>query len=1188
MSKASATPFVHLHQHTEYSLLDATVRIGDVKEKESALLQGLVGKARACGAPAVAMTDHGNLFGAIEFYQAAEAAGLKPIIGCEMYMAPGSRKEKDAASARDAASHFILLAQDEIGYRNLIKLVTEAHLTGFYYKPRIDRELLAQHHQGLIATSACLKGEIASHLMEDRREKAVEFARFCKDLFGDRFYLEAQNHGLENQRKVNQALAEISKQHGIPLVATNDVHYIEKDHAAAHDALICIGTASLLSDENRKRYPSQEFYYKTYAEMQAALGEFPDALKNTLEIAERCNLLIDFKTSRYPAVEPPGGKTRAQYLRELVLEGAQQRFGFDPHSTSLKPDQKKVMDRLNYELGVMEKAKFLSYFLIVWDFIRFAKSKEIPVGPGRGSAAGSLVAYCLGITNLDPLRYNLLFERFLNPERVSPPDIDIDFCYNRRPEVIQYVREKYGDPNVAQIITFSTMGAKAVVRDVGRVMGLPYGEMDRLAKMIPFDPKMTLKDALALNPELKKTVDGSAVLTELFSIARTLEGLARQNSVHAAGVVICGEPLEHFAPLTRDKNESVVTQYPMGALGDLKLLKMDFLGLKTLTVIQDALDRIHERRGKRLSPDEFPLDDPKTFELLNRAETTAIFQLESPGMRNLARQFGITRIEEIFALIALFRPGPMALIPEFIKRKNGQTRIEYDHPLLEPICRETYGMMIYQEQVMQATNALAGFTLGQADILRRAMGKKKVEEMAAQRKNFVEGCLKHNKIPRAQAERIFDMLEKFAGYGFNKSHSAAYGIVTYQTAFLKANYTVEFMAAALSNELNDRDKAREYINNCGEMDIEVLPPDINESGKLFTVMSDTQIRFGLAAVKNVGEGAVEAILAERKRNGLYRDMADFCARVDNRQVNKRVLESLVKCGAFDFTKTPRRRLFETMDSYLSRGAAMQSDRARGQGALFADETHSSPTVAAPGGSTVDEWHQSQLLAFEKELLGFYVSGHPLSHHAPMLNLFEIKSTAHLNELEDRAETRLGGVIIAMDKKISKKDQRPWAILEVEDLDGSVEVMVYSDAYEKARACLVPEKAVLIQGRVQRQEEESPRIVATEIFPLDDAPRRLGQAVHIHIPNTRFEEEHLEQLRDLLQGQPGPVPVCICIEQATGETVFLRTGHEFCINPAHDLLQRIRHLVGEQSVSIKIAPIKTDNGYRNGNNRRLRS
>jgi DNA polymerase III subunit alpha len=1168
---AGLQQFVHLHQHTEYSLLDAIVSI-----------DGLMEKAKSCNAPAVAITDHGNMYGAIPFYQAAQKAGLRPIIGCEVYMAPGKRTEKDASSARDAAYHFLLLAQDEIGYKNLLKMVTEAHLTGFYYKPRIDRDLLVQYHEGLIATSACLKGEVAYNLLEGQKEKALNFVRFCKDLFGDRFYLEIQNHGLEPQRRVNPEIVAIAKSHDIKLVATNDVHYLEQSHAQAHDALICIGSAALLEDEKRKRYGTDQFYYKTPAEMEQALGEFPEALKNTLEIAERCNLLIDFKTNRYPAFEPPKGQNRSEYLRELVSKGIEERFGFRPEKKDPSEEEKVVIDRMNLELGVMEKTGFLSYFLIVWDFIRQARSMGIPVGPGRGSAAGSLVAFALRITNVDPLRYHLLFERFLNPERVSPPDIDIDFCYNRRPEVIEYVRQKYGADNVAQIITFGTMGAKAVIRDVGRVMGLPYGDVDRLAKTIPNELHITLDKALETSPDLQKAVKESPVVAELIDTAKTLEGLSRQSSVHAAGVVICGEPLYHFVPLSRDKSEAIVTQYSMEALGALNLLKMDFLGLKTLTVIQDALNLIEERHGKKLNPDEFDLTDKKTFELLNRADTTAVFQLESPGMRDLARKFGITCIEDIFALIALFRPGPMDLIPDFIKRKNGQTPIEYDHPLLEKICKETYGMMIYQEQVMQAASALAGYSLGGADILRRAMGKKKIEEMAAQRELFVKGCHATNKIPKDKAEKIFDLLEKFAGYGFNKSHSAAYGIVTYQTAYLKANYPVEYMAAALSNELNDKDKATEYINASRAMDIEVLPPNVNESGSLFTVVDEHQIRFGLAAIKNVGTGAVDAITTEREENGPFKDIFDFTTRLDSRVVNKRVLESLVKSGAFDFTKLTRRHQFESIDRAISLGSTIQSDRQRGQTSLFSDET-SEQQAKSDIGEALPEWHQNEVLAYEKELLGFYVSGHPLTEYAPILKTLDLKPSTHLGTLEDGADARLGGIITGFQKKLSKKDNRPWAILTVEDLDGDAEVLVYSDAFEKAQALLGPEKAVIVCGRVDKREEKA-KIIASTIYSLEGAERRFARSIHLHLPVNRIGEEHLLQVSELLQKHPGELPVLLCMEQASGEVVYVNTGPDFHVNPEPGLLHDLRHAIGEHAVFLKCAiPQPVPNGKRKWNN-----
>ncbi|MBV9463328.1 MAG: DNA polymerase III subunit alpha, partial [Verrucomicrobiae bacterium] len=696
--------FVHLHQHTEFSLLDAMVRIPD-----------LMAKAKKLEVPAVALTDHGNLYGAIPFVREAAKAGIQPIVGCELYMAPGGRQDKDAASARDASYHFLVLAQNAEGYQNLLKLVTEAHLTGFYYKPRVDRELLSKHGAGLIATSACLKGEVAQGILNHQIAKSRDFIDFCKQTFPDRFYLEVQDHGLEMQRRVNKEVVQLSKEMGVPLVATNDVHYLEKSHAASHDALICIGTARLIQDEERKRYGSEEFYYKSPEEMAALFSELPEAIRNTVAIASQCDLSIEFGKNRYPEFTPPDGRSREEYFQELCAVGMRKRYGFDLNQKNLSPEQQKIVDRYRLECEVIRKTGFISYFLIVADFIGYAKKRGIPVGPGRGSGAGSIIAFLLEITDCDPIRYHLLFERFLNPERISAPDFDVDFCYNRRPEVIEYVRKKYGENNVAQIITFGTMGAKAVVRDVARVMSFSYGEADRLAKMIPNDLKMTLEKALKMSPELKKATDGDPRVQELMFHAQNLEGMARQASVHAAGVVICGEPLFHFVPLTRGKDDEIVTQFPMEPLGELGLLKMDFLGLKTLTIIDDALANIKRTRGLDLKPEQFPLSDQKTFDLLNRGDTVAVFQLESGGMRDLCRKFGVNCVDDIFALIALYRPGPMDLIPDYIRRKSGQTKIEYEHPLLEKVSRDTYGVMIYQEQVMQAASVLAGYTLGAAD-----------------------------------------------------------------------------------------------------------------------------------------------------------------------------------------------------------------------------------------------------------------------------------------------------------------------------------------------------------------------------------------------------------------------------------------------------------------------------------------
>ncbi|HEV2096607.1 MAG TPA: DNA polymerase III subunit alpha, partial [Chthoniobacterales bacterium] len=938
----SADSFVHLHLHTEYSLLDGAVRMKE-----------LMRKAAEFEMPAVAITDHGNLYGAIEFYQEATNAGIKPIIGCEAYMAPGSIKDRPN-NQRDAAYHFTLLAKDETGYRNLVKLISTAHLDGFHYKPRIDKELLAAHAAGLIGMSACLKGEINMAIQSDNLAKARQSAADFRDIFGaENFFLELHDHGIEAQGKCNRMLPAIAREFGLGLVAANDVHFLERGHHEAHDVMICIGTGRMVHDERRMHYVP-ELYFKSAEQMRALFPDHPEAITNTLEIAERCNLELEFGRSKYPEYPAPPGKTRESYLRELCYKGLHERYG-DRAGTDTA-----LIQRLDYEVDVLEKTGFVSYFLIVWDFIHFAKQRGIPVGPGRGSVAGSMVAYVLGITDVDPLQFNLLFERFLNPERVSPPDIDVDFCEARRGEVLDYVRQKYGERRVSQIITFGKLKAKSVVRDVGRVMGLSYGEADRIAKMIPNELNITLAAAAEKTPELKKAIETEPATKQLWDYASVLEGLSRNAGVHAAGVVIGDRDLSEYIPLCRDtKGTDVISQFAMGPLNDLGLLKMDFLGLKTLTVIDDTVNLIRAR-----SPDfslaRVPLDDPATFALYNRGETIGIFQMESGGMTGLSKQFDVQKIDDIIALIALYRPGPMELIPDYIKRKKGLTKIKYEHPLLEEVCADTYGVMIYQEQVMAAANRLAGYSLGQADLLRRAMGKKDREKMAKERANFIAGCASTNKIPEKKANAIFDLLEKFAGYGFNKSHSAAYGLISYQTAYLKANFPVEFMAGLLSNEINNTEKIAVFVGECKRMGIPILPPDVNRSALKFTPevvagsaddgrganrqsgsagITDPRcsaIRYGLAAIKNVGEGAMEAAIGERDKQGPFSSLEDFCRRLDSRIANRKMLESLVKCGAFDFLKRERAEMFACIEESLAAAFASHRDRASGQVSLFDD------------------------------------------------------------------------------------------------------------------------------------------------------------------------------------------------------------------------------------------------------------
>src|SRR5437660_1336041 len=1056
--------FVHLHLHTEYSLLDGSIRMKE-----------LMKKAAEFKMPAVAITDHGNLFGAIEFYQEAQRASVKPIIGCEAYIAPGSHKDRPA-SRRDAAYHITLLAENDTGYRNLVKLVTAGHLDGFHYAPRIDKELLAARSSGLIGLSGCLAGEVNSAIQANNIEKAKQSAAQYRDIFGaQNFFIELHDHGIEEQRKCNSVLPKIARDLGIGLVAANDVHFLRRSDHQAHDVMLCIGTGKMVQDETRMRYVP-ELYFKSTEEMREVFRDFPQAIENTLGIGERCSVDLEFGRSKYPEYPVPSDKTREGYLRELCYDGLRQRYGERAASDD------ELIRRLDYELGVLEKTGFVSYLLIVWDFIHFAKEKDIPVGPGRGSAAGSMVAYVLGITDIDPLQYGLIFERFLNPDRVSPPDIDIDFCEARRGEVLEYVRQKYGERRVAQIITFGKLKAKSVVRDVGRVMGWSYRDADRIAKMIPNELNITLDAAVEKNPELKRAVATEPATRQLFDHAKVLEGLSRNAGVHAAGVVIADRDLSDYIPLCRDvKGNDVISQYPMGPLNDLGLLKMDFLGLKTLTVIEDTLTLIRKQEAN-FSLKNIPLDDPAAFALYNRGETIGLFQMESGGMTGLSKQFDVKKLDDIIALIALYRPGPMELIPEYVKAKKGVTPIKYLHPLLEDICTDTYGVMIYQEQVMAAASKLAGYSLAQGDLLRRAMGKKDKEKMAKERKNFIEGCARTNKIPEKKANAIFDLLEKFAGYGFNKSHSAAYGLISYHTAYLKAHYPVEFMAGLLSNEINNTDKISVFVGECKRMGISILPPDINKSSLKFVpeetvaavcdrrnddVGADTAplqknaIRYGLAAIKNVGEAAMAMSIQERERAGDYTSLEDFCGRIGTRIANRKMLESLIKAGAFDFLGRDRAELFACIDESLSCAAAAQRDRTVGQVSLFDDETHAATTRRR----VVTPWSDHEKLSYEKELLGFYVSGHPLDAYIDLFVTKNYQPISSLGGLEDRAQFRIAGAIAQVEKKFTRREGKPFAVVWVEDRTGTLEVVVWSDVYVTVSEILAPGRVVEIRGTI---------------------------------------------------------------------------------------------------------------------------
>ncbi len=1158
--------FVHLHLHTEYSLLDGSIRMKE-----------LMKKAAEFEMPAVAITDHGNLFGVIEFYQEAQRAGVKPIIGCEVYVAPGSHKDRPP-SRRESAYHFTLLAENEIGYRNLVKLVTAAHLDGFHYAPRIDKALLAERSAGLIGLSGCLAGEINSAIQANNIEKAKQSAAEYRDILGaENFFVELHDHGMEEQKMCNTALVQIARDLGVGMVAANDVHFLRRSDHQAHDVMLCIGTGKMVQDETRLHY-LPELYFKSPAEMRQVFHDFPGAIKNTLVIGERCGLDLEFGRSKYPEYPVPAGKTREGYLRELCFQGLSTRYG--ERATS-DPELKR---RLEYELGVLEKTGFVSYLLIVWDFIHFAKEKGIPVGPGRGSAAGSIVAYVLGITDIEPLQYGLIFERFLNPDRVSPPDIDVDFCEARRGEVLEYVRQKYGERRVAQIITFGKLKAKSVVRDVGRVLGWSYRDADRIAKMIPNELNITLDAAVGKNAELKRALASEPATRQLFDHAKVLEGLSRNAGVHAAGVVIADRDLSDYIPLCRDvKGNDVISQYAMGPLNDLGLLKMDFLGLKTLTVIEDTLTLIGKRQPD-FSLKTIPLDDAAAFALYNRGETIGLFQMESGGMTSLSKQFDVKKLDDIIALIALYRPGPMELIPEYVKAKKGLTPIKYLHPLLEDICADTYGVMIYQEQVMAAASKLAGYSLAQGDLLRRAMGKKDKEKMAKERRNFIDGCARTNKIPEKKANAIFDLLEKFAGYGFNKSHSAAYGVISYHTAYLKAHYPVEFMAGLLSNEINNTEKISVFVGECKRMGISILPPDINKSGLKFTPetiagIGDAgaginhpgynAIRYGLAAIKNVGEAAMAMAIREREQRGEFASLEDFCGRLDSRVANRKMLESLVRAGAFDFTRRDRAELFALIDDALASSAALQRDRLSGQVSLFDQHTHA---ATAARRQPIKSWSEHEKLSYEKELLGFYVSGHPLDAYADLLAAKNYRSIASLGELEDRVQFKIAGAIVEVEKKFTKKDGKPFAVVRLEDLLDILEVVVWNELYLKVSDVLVPGRVVELKGTLDRRDEML-RATAIEIKPLapvkpNGATERSEDASQVSAILLRFSSgttgDELRQVRNILVSSPGRHPVQLLFDRDNGNSLRFDAGAEFRVDVTPDLEQKLsRWLVTEE-------------------------
>ena len=1105
-------------------------------------------RAVALGMPALALTDHGNLFGAIDFYNTAKSKGIKPLVGCELYLVETSRLEKHGRSDDDGKSifHLGLLAKNLTGYQNLLKLVSDAHLKGFYYKPRTDLDTLAKYAPGLIGFTGCLASLVPQHLLHDREDEARKACARFVDIFGrENYFVEIQDHGIPEQRKIIPGLLKLAEEFNLKVIATNDVHYVNSADSGPHDAMLCIQTGAKIEDEKRMKFSGHEFYLKSRAEMEKLFIEVPESITNTQLVAEMCDLAIPFPkgSERYPKfplpVEVSAKTDRAGYLKDLCIAGLRRRYGLDYERPAAHADPalgQTLVDRLDFELSIIGKTGFIDYFLVVWDFIDWARKHDIPVGPGRGSGAGCLVAYALAITNLDPLRFKLLFERFLNPERVSPPDFDIDFCMRRRGEVIDYVREKYGKDCVANIITYGTLGAKMVIRDISRVHNLAYADADRLAKMIPDELNITLEDALKKSTELRDEVARNPVAKKIFDQARVLEGMVRNTGKHAAGIIITDRPLDEFVPLTLQE-EDVTVQFDMNAVGKLGLLKMDFLGLKTLTVIADAVDNIRRTADPKFDIETISLDDAKTFALLNSGRTTGVFQLESGGMQNLCRQISLSTIDEIVALIALYRPGPMEWIPDYVRGKKDPSTVTYPHKLLEEVCRETYGIMVYQEQVMEAAKIIAGYTLGGADMLRRAMGKKDADAMAKERTKFVEGAKRVNNIEEKTANSIFDILNKFAGYGFNKSHSAAYAILSYQTGFLKANYPVQFMAAMLSSELGNSEKVSHFVAECEAMGLKVLGPDVNESREMFTPVAD-KIRFGLAGVKGVGELAAQKIIAERDAKGPFASFEDFISRVDGRAINKRVLEHLSKTGAFDFSGALRKKIFDSIDGAMATAANNARDKAAGQHSFMdmlaepapAKKSPASTTVSrtalpsAPGSADSEDFTSAERLIFEKELLGFYVSGHPMNVYAGITDAVDTYAVDDLLKQGDRVEFRIAGIASNIVKRLSKKDNRPWAMFTLATKNASVALNLFADGYANYGAILAENAPILVLGNIITGTE-GPRINVKECYPLDNEVTRLVKKVtwllnpaHPELPSF------LRLLRETLNKQVGDTRV----------------------------------------------------------------
>ncbi len=1249
--KKMSHEFVHLHLHSDYSLLDGACAISWAKLKDATGKTDIVGMAKEHGMKAVALTDHGVMGGCFEFYNALKKEDIKPIIGCETYLAPCSRTVKSIEVPNIRGFHLILLAENNEGYHNLCKLISEAHTSGFYYKPRIDKDLLREYHKGIIGMSACLQGEIAMAARMQGHDAAKKILTEYLDIFGrENFYLEIMYHGgpegtiqilpedirenylemTEAQKTVNRILIELSRETGVPLVATNDVHYLRKEHAKAHEILLCIQTRTTMNTPGHMRLSSDEFYFKSGDEMYEIFGnEVPEALSNTLEIAERCNVSIDYE-NHYPQFFPPEEfiktldaeqirvtsveeiekeiaanheknpekpvpdeaakqkmvkdriilKNAASYLKNICLYGTGEnsvcgykvKYGYDPFNP---PEEKKAeaeqnLKRMEYELEIINRTKYPSYFLCVWDFINWAKEHGIPVGPGRGSGAGSIVAYLSGITNIDPMKYDLLFERFLNPDRVSPPDFDTDFCERHRQDVIDYVVNKYGADCVSQIGTYGTLKAKVVLKDIARALDRTPSEGNMITKLVPDDPKMTLSKAKTESPDFRELLEKEPWVKEIYDYGMTLEQLNRQMGIHACGVIICNQPLANLVPLGHGAHDEVITEYVAPLCENIGLLKMDFLGLRTLTVIQDACDNVFKNRGIRLDMDRIPLDDKKTYDLLNNGDTVSVFQLESGGMQELCRKFGVENIKHIIALVAIYRPGPMQFIDTFVGRKKGTIPTEYDHPKMESLLKETYGIMLYQEQIMQVVQVLAGFSLGQADILRRAIGKKKIKDMNAQHDKFIIGCEKTNNIPKEQAEVIWENIKKFADYGFNKSHSAAYALMSYRTAYLKANYRAEFMAAVMTSELSNSTKIAFLISECRDAGIPILPPDINSSDVNFSVDGKT-IRFGLGAIKGFGTGVSESIIAARK-DGPFKSITDLLKRTDG--INAKALENLIRAGALDTLNLKRSQLVAMIEPALACANSHKRDKESGQMGLFdmldGDDSCDVDVLEIPD---IPEFSEEERLDNEKTLLGFYVSGHPLQRYEKIIKSYSSAKLSEILQMPNDIGVKLGGMITSLQRKLTKKDQKAFAIFQLEDMTGNIECLCYNRIYEKCKEALVDGATVFVRAltKVGDEENSTHSLMVEDVIPLENVYGTDTAELYVHIEAGKHTREQISQLAALPGRYPGKIPLILCVHTADGLAAFVETGSSFSVTVSSEMLTELYDIVGSEYCKLKSVP-----------------